>query len=231
MQFNYLIKNSKKVLCLKKYLKKLFTVCVVIVRSMCDWFDVVQALLHVLCWFLEYNLFVWLWYEALFRVLCGYFAVNDWRLEQFQDVIKCDGSFIGIMEMQFDDHFKFTPTGFGHFVRRFCKRSIRIRVTFMQFEMDLFHPGWHVFVIEWLHINRPLMCVTIFLALFAKRSSHIAVNDWLYDCYSLFKEQNTQYIIVNFSYRFPIKIYAHTYFYTATRIWTEIRYRNIRHFQ
>lgn len=157
------------------------TVCVVCVWPIDQRLRVVQALLHVLCRLLEDNLFVRLGHQTLFSGWRShrFSAIDDWRLEQLQNVVQCNGPLGWIVEMQFDHHLELSPSGFGDFIRRLGKHTIRVRITFVQLEMDLFHPRRHVLVVVRFHIDRPLMCVAVFLALFAKRPRYIAINNWL----------------------------------------------------
>lgn len=46
--------------------------------------------------------------------------------------------------------------------------------------MYFLYVGGHVFVVEWLHVDIPLMRVPILFTFFTKRTSHITVHNWLH---------------------------------------------------
>lgn len=83
------------------------------------------------------------------------------------------------MEVNFDHDFELAPASFTHFVWWFRDYPIRAFVAVVQFEVDLFNVGLHVFVQKRLDINRPRVSVPVFVSLFAKRPGYISVDDRL----------------------------------------------------
>lgn len=81
-----------------------------------------------------------------------------------------------------------------YFVWRFRHNSIGICIAFVKFEMNLFYVCWHILIHVRFYINIPLMCVTIFFTLFAKRTSYITIDDWFDNIYTLNDENADEFI-------------------------------------
>ena len=79
------------------------------------------------------------------------------------------------MEVYFDDDFKFTPSSLCDLIWRFVMHSIWIRVTVVEFEVNLFHIRRHILIVIWPNVSCPLMSMAIFLTFLSKMSSDIAI--------------------------------------------------------
>lgn len=55
----------------------------------------------------------------------------------------------------------------------------------MKLEMNLLNECLHVFIVVWLYIDRPLMSVSIFVALLPEGSRNVSIYNWFYFSYSL----------------------------------------------
>lgn len=84
------------------------------------------------------------------------------------------------MKVDLNDHFEFSPSSFNYFIRWFCYNPVWTLVAFMKLEVNFLNISLHVFIVVWLNVDRPLMCVSIFFSFFPKCSRNVAINNRLY---------------------------------------------------
>lgn len=77
--------------------------------------------------------------------------------------------------MQLDDDFELSPARLGQLIRRLRHDPVRIGVALVEFEVNLLNVSGHVLVGVWLHINSPLMGMSVLLAFLAEVTRHVAV--------------------------------------------------------
>lgn len=100
--------------------------------------------------------------------------------EQLQLLVNC-----WIVKINFNDDFKLSPTSLAHFIRRLRNNPIGTFVALMKLKVNLLDECLHVLIVVWLYVDRPLVSVSIFVALLPEGSRDVSIYNWFYFSYPL----------------------------------------------